>query len=194
MGESGRRSQAPVCCVRLLSETRPKIGTEKPPSERGAPGLAPAHSSRLFSLTGYNAAPLLLLQIPQVSCAPSSCPRTFAQAIPHTGKIFPCPLQSWLLSGCNTKVPFAERAFLSLNPKYTLSLILITSCFYFFFFFFCMASITNHEIFNRYTFLFYLCLSPLQYRKLHEGRDFVFFSPASLSKSFAFRRYSIDIW
>lgn len=54
MGESGR-SQALVCCIELLSETRQKSREERPPSEHGASGLAPAHSSILLSPAHYSA-------------------------------------------------------------------------------------------------------------------------------------------
>lgn len=172
----------------MPSETRQKVGEERLPLEHGAPGLASAYSLRLFSLTRHSAAPLLLSQPLQFSCAPS-CPRTLAQAIPQTGKISPPsprhPWRDWLLPECSMKLPCAKRSFLSLNPTYTFSFLILVT----FYFSVYTAWITNYGI-NRYILLFF-CLPPPQERKPHEGRAcWSFF----LQALFAFRRCSLNTW
>lgn len=115
-------SQALVCCVELPSETRQKIGEERPPSEHGASGLASAHSSRLFSSTHYGAAPCFSLSF---SSSPVLHPTPG-----HLNKLLLISKRSSLaLCKANSFLNAVPRFPLQ-NPKYTFSLIPVTSRFY----------------------------------------------------------------
>lgn len=163
----GGRSQALVCCVKLLNEAWQKPGEDRPPSEHGAPGLAPAQSSSPSPLTPHTPHGFSLRfkeVIQPYSIQPSS---VLPQDI--------CPSLKDLLLPFARLAPFSYEGSLRgevlLEPKPIIYLSFKISHFLFLFF----AQHLSQILIDLMNGKSHLCLFPPQKCMLYERRDFVSF-------------------